>query len=47
MKEINILLSELENYPLYIEYDNIQKNLNIDLQVIKNSIENTINKITN
>ena len=45
--EINKKIESLNNFPLYVEYDYVQKDLNEELQIIKNTIESCINDITN
>ena len=45
-EEINQTISELNEIPLYAEYDRIQEELNNTLQVIKKTIESCINDIT-
>lgn len=47
--EINLrkTLEELNSYELYMEFSSIQEKINIELQTIKNTIENKINSITN
>lgn len=45
--ELNNKIDALESYPIYLEYNDLQSELNIQMQVIKDSIEIAINKITN
>ena len=45
-KKIDNLLTELNNIPLYYEYDSTQRELNYIMQNIKNTIESCINDIT-
>jgi len=46
-KEIDRLLEELEEYPIYLEYNYLVEDLNYELKYIKESIEDEINKIVN
>ena len=45
--EINDKLKRLEEYPIYLEYLYLQEDLNKSINLIKESIENYINNITN
>ncbi len=38
---------QLEMYPIYCEYNDLQSKLNVEIQVIKDTLEVLINKITN
>ena len=46
-KEINDKLKILEEYPIYLEYLYLQEDLNNSINLIKESIEDYINNITN
>lgn len=46
-KEINDKLKKLNDYPIYMEYTNLQAELNEDLQFIKDTIEDYLYKCTN
>ena len=46
-EEINNKLKELQEYPIYLEYIYLQEDLNNSIDLIKTSIENYINNITN
>lgn len=46
-KVIKESLDKLNSYPIYVEFNYIQEDLNILFQNIKNSIEKTINDIVN
>jgi len=46
-EEINKKIEELEEYPIYLEYTYLQEDLNNSISLVKNSIENYINNITN
>ncbi len=45
--ELNKKINDLECFPLYLEYNYLQSELNIEMQVIRDSIEVALNKITN
>lgn len=45
--KIGLLLTKLEDYPIYIEYVNIQEDLNNTFQLLKEQLEIVINDITN
>lgn len=45
--EINDKLKRLEEYPIYLEYLYLQEDLNKSINLIKESIEDYINNITN
>ena len=40
-------LDKLDEYPMYVEFNNVQNELNDTLQVIKDLLEKHINDITN
>ncbi len=46
-KEIERLLKELNNYPVYIEYNYLVEDLNTTMSYIKENIEDSVNKIVN
>ena len=45
--EINKKLKCLEDYPIYLDYIYLQEDLNNSITLVKTSIENYINNITN
>ncbi|MDD6879089.1 MAG: YlbF family regulator [bacterium] len=45
--KINDNLTKLNNYPIYVRFDELQKELNSLFQTIKFSIEDCVNDITN
>ena len=46
-QEINLLLEELNSYPIYVEYEELVSNLNYKYNYIRNSFEELIDKIVN
>ena len=46
-KEINNILEELKNYPIYSEYSYLVEDLNYEIKYIKETLETEINKIVN
>ena len=46
-EELNKKIETLESFPIYLEYNSLQSELNIEMQVIRDSIELALNKITN
>ena len=46
-KEINNKLKHLEEYPIYLDYIYLQEDLNNSIGLVKTSVENYINNITN
>ena len=46
-EEINKKLEQLEEYPIYLEYTYLQEDLDSSISLVKTSIENYINNITN
>lgn len=46
-KEIDKILKELDNYPIYTEYNYLVDDLNYELSYIKNTIEKEIDKFIN
>ncbi len=44
---INKNLDLLNNFPIYVEFSYLQKELNDEFQIIKDLLESEINKITN
>ena len=46
-KKLNQKLEQLNNYPIYIDFCNIQSDLNNMFQIIKNTIEKCLYDITN
>ena len=46
-KEIDLLLEELNSYPIYVEYDYLVEDLNYEMKYIKDTLEEEINKIVN
>ena len=46
-KELKKKLEILNTYPIYLEFTDLQKEINIMLQVIKNTIEKNLYNITN
>ena len=46
-QEINLLLEELNSYPIYVEYEELVSNLNYKYNYIKGSFEELIDKIVN
>lgn len=46
-KEINEKIKLLEEYPIYLEYTYLQEDFNNSIDLIKTSIEDYINNITN
>ena len=46
-KEIDLLLEELNTYPIYVEYDYLVEDLNYEMKYIKDTLEEEINKIVN
>ncbi len=45
-EDIKTKIDKLNSIPLYVDYDNTMKDLNDELQIIKNTIERCINDIT-
>ena len=46
-EEINKKIKQLEEYPIYLEYTYLQEDLNNSISLVKTTIENYINNITN
>lgn len=46
-EEINKKIEKLEEYPIYLEYTYLQEDLDNSISLVKTSIENYINNITN
>ena len=46
-KRMEEILNELEEYPLYTEYNYLVEDLNYELSYIKKTIENEIDKLLN
>ena len=46
-KEIELLLEELNTYPIYVEYNYLVEDLNYEMKYIKDTLEEEINKIVN
>ena len=46
-EELNTLVNELNNHPLYIEYSNVLYEINNTYAIIENSINNYFDKVIN
>ena len=46
-EELNMLVNELNNHPLYIEYSNVLYEINNTYAIIENSINNYFDKVIN
>jgi cell fate (sporulation/competence/biofilm development) regulator YmcA (YheA/YmcA/DUF963 family) len=46
-KELDNILEELNNYPIYVEYNYLVEDLNYEMKYIKDTLEEEINKIVN
>lgn len=46
-KEIDNILSRLEEYPIYNEYNYLIEDLNYELDYVKKMVEDNINKVVN
>jgi len=46
-EEINKKIKQLEGYPIYLEYTYLQEDLDKSISLVKTTIENYINNITN